>query len=58
MTENTILWVNRIFALFFYCIFVYLCERYKIQPIWCFTIAIFYLIGMNFIFEIIKVVLK
>ena len=58
MTDNSILWINRIVAVVFYCILIYLCEKYKIQPTWCFIIATFYMIGLTFLFEIIKAVLK
>ena len=58
MTDNVILWVNRIVALVFYCIFIWLCEKYKIQPAWCFIIATFYIFVLTFLFEIIREVLK
>lgn len=57
MTEK-ILWINRIIAIVTYCICVYICERFKLAPWYVFTFAIFYLIGLNFLLEIIKVLLK
>ncbi len=57
MTDK-ILWINRITAIIFFFIGVYICEKFKITPAWCFTFAIFWLIFMNFVFAIIEELIK
>lgn len=52
------LWVNRIIAVAFYLIGVYICEKYKLCPWLCFTYAIFTLIGLSFVFEIIHRIME
>lgn len=58
MTDNTLMWINRITVLIFYCVGIYICEKFNLKPAACYTIGIFYLIGMNFLVEIIRMVLK
>ena len=57
MTDK-ILWINRIVSLVFYCIGIYICERFKLAPGWCFAFAVFWLIFMTFVFEVIKRILE
>ena len=52
------LWINRIIAIIVYLISVYICERFKLSPWLCFTVAVFMLLGLSFIFAIIDEVLK
>ena len=53
-----ILWINRIIAMAVYLISIYICEKYKLTPWVCFTYAICMLIGLNFIFDIVEIIMK
>ena len=52
------IWINRILALILYCTCIFICEKFKLSPIACFLLATFYIIGLSFLFEFIKEVLK
>lgn len=53
-----ILWINRILALILYCACIFICEKYKLSPVWCFILATFNMFALCFVFEFIKEVLK
>lgn len=53
-----ILWINRIIALVIYCLYLWICEHFKLTPIVCFLFATFCLIGMSFIIEVVNAGMK
>lgn len=56
--SDKILWINRIIALISYAICIFICEKYKLPPVWCFTIAVVYMFVVSFFFEIAREILK
>jgi len=57
MQEIT-LWTNRIICGALCGIMVWVCEKYNIRPAWCFILAFISLIGLTFLFELIKCILE
>jgi len=57
MTDTT-LWINRIVCGAVCVIMVLICEKFNIRPAWCFILAFITLIGITFLFEIIKYILN
>lgn len=54
----SILWINRILALVFYALCIWICEKYKLSPVWCFFLATIWIFGMGILFEFIKGIIE
>jgi len=57
MTDTT-LWINRIVCGAVTVIMILICEKFNIRPAWCFILAFITLIGITFLFEIIKYIMN
>lgn len=55
--NEIILWTNRIVCGALCAIMVWICEKYNFRPAICFILAFVTLIGLTFLFEIIKHIL-
>lgn len=56
--SEIILWTNRIICGALCAIMIWVCEKYNLRPAVCFILAFVTLIGLTFLFEIVKGILE
>ena len=56
--NKVILWTNRIICGALCAIMVWICEKYNLRPAICFILAFVTLVGLTFLFEIVKGILE